>query len=104
MIDLVGAVYFQSNLKVLAYQGKMICVGLLSGQQSTITLGLLPQKRLQTEGTVLTSRNLAEKIQLVQDFKREIIPDLSDGKLSTCIAKVFKVNEIEQDNIHLKKR
>ncbi len=102
VIDLVGAVYFQSNLKVLAYQGKMICVGLLSGQQSMIALGLLLQKRLQIEGTVLRSRSLAEKIQLVQEFKREILPAFSDGKLSPCLSKVFKVDEIEQAHFTLK--
>jgi NADPH2:quinone reductase len=102
VIDLVGAVYFQSNLKVLAYQGKMICVGLLSGQQASISMGLLLQKRLQIEGTVLRSRSLAEKIQLVQDFKKEILPALNCGQLKPCLAKSFKVGAIEMAHQTLK--
>lgn len=81
VVDLIGAAYLPQNLKVLKSKGRLIVVGLLGGVRGELPLGLLLAKRLTVRGTVLRSRELADKIKLTQEVTRLVLPALKLGQL-----------------------
>jgi NADPH2:quinone reductase len=102
IIDFLGAQYLNSHLKTIAYQGKMVCIGLLSGMNATLPMTTLLQKRLSIEGTVLRSRSIEEKISLIQCFKKELLPAIEAGKIKPILSKCYTVAEIETAHLQLK--
>lgn len=74
ILDLVGGVYLNGNLKVLATGGRQIVVGVPSGAKAEIDLRLLMGKRALIKGTVLRARPLEEKIALAREFEQRVCP------------------------------
>ncbi len=102
VIDFLGAQYLNTHLKTLAYQGKLVCIGLLSGANAQLPMTTLLQKRLQIEGTVLRSRAIEEKIALVQRFEKELLPAIASAKLNPIVFRSYGVEQIENAHIDLK--
>lgn len=96
VIDLVGARYFQENLKCLSDCGRLILVGLTGGRKAEFDLGLALSKRLTIKGTVLRSRSLVEKVLLTEIFSAGIVPMFGDGTLKANVDRVFPMDGIRQ--------
>jgi NADPH2:quinone reductase len=94
ILDLVGAVYFQSNLESLNLKGRIILVGTPSGSKAELNFGQVMAKRLKIIGTVLRSRPTPEKAEATRKFAEEVVPLLGNGKLKPNIDKIFKIEEI----------
>ncbi|EGG10434.1 uncharacterized protein MELLADRAFT_93398 [Melampsora larici-populina 98AG31] len=65
ILDLVGQSYWNSNIKSLSKDGKLVLLGLLSGGkiQTPVELGPILFKRLKIEGTTLRSRSIDYQCQ-----------------------------------------
>jgi NADPH:quinone reductase-like Zn-dependent oxidoreductase len=94
IVDLVGAPYFGANLKALAPQGRLVCVGLTAGAKAEINLGVLLSKRLRVFGTVLRARTTAEKTAAVRGFADHVLPLVRCGMLKPVVDRTFKIDEI----------
>ncbi|MEP6946245.1 MAG: NAD(P)H-quinone oxidoreductase [Acidobacteriota bacterium] len=94
ILDLVGAAYFEQNLEALAIKGRLILVGLTSGRQAEFNLGLALQKRATIIGTILRARAADEKAQLTQLFSTEVLPLLSDGRVTPNLDMVFAATDV----------
>jgi len=92
-IDFVGASTWPLNLEVAALRGRIVLVGTMSGQKVGADLGVLMRKRLTVVGTVLRSRPLEEKIELVQSFARTMLPLLATGRLRPVVDRVLPMDE-----------
>ena len=73
IVDFVGGPALSALIGAAAYQGSLIIVGLLGGLKSEISLGHVLMKRLRIQGTVLRSRALREKAELVRQFRAHLI-------------------------------
>lgn len=93
-IDFVGAATFALNVEVLAPQGRMVLLGTLSGGSVEVDLGALMRKRLTVIGSVLRSRPIEEKIELVQSFSRTVLPLLAMGRLQPVVDRVFPLEDV----------
>jgi putative PIG3 family NAD(P)H quinone oxidoreductase len=92
-IDLLGASSWRLNLEVLAVRGRLVLCGTMGGSQVEVDLGTLLRKRLTVVGTVLRSRAVEEKIDLVQSFSRTMLPLLAAGRLRPVVDRVVPLEE-----------
>lgn len=92
-IDLVGASTWPLNLAVAAQRGRIVLVGTMGGAKVEADLGVLMRKRLTVVGTVLRSRPLEEKIELVQSFARTMLPLIAAGRLQPVVDRVLPLDE-----------
>ena len=89
ILDPVGADYLARNLQALAPLGRLVHIGLLSGGQTQIDLGLVLGKRLRLIGSTLRRRPLAEKVAITRNFSERFWPLLRDGTLQPVIDRTF---------------
>jgi len=96
VLDLVGAAYLDTNLKVMAMKGRMIQVGTTSGSKATLDFGVVMSKRLTIKGTVLRARSVEEKATATRLFAKHVVPLLADGSVKPAIDRIFKLDEARE--------
>jgi putative PIG3 family NAD(P)H quinone oxidoreductase len=94
ILDHVGAKYLGPNMKSLAYKGKMVSIGVISGIKAELNLALMMVKRQQIIGSVLRSRPVSEKAEIVAEFTRRALPKFADRTIIPIIEKAFTIDEI----------
>ena len=93
VLDLVGGEHLPLLLEALAPRGRLVLVGLMAGRRAEIDLGTLLARRLTLVGSVLRSRDRAEKAELVRGFRDFAAPRLTAGRLAPRIDRVFPFEE-----------
>lgn len=94
VLELVGAPHFPGNLEALAPNGRIVVVGVGAGQEITLPLIVLMQKRALVRGTVLRARPLEEKGTVVRAFEREVVPALASGRMRPLVDSVFPAADV----------
>jgi putative PIG3 family NAD(P)H quinone oxidoreductase len=94
ILDLVGAAAWKTHTTVLRSRGRIVVIGLLGGPRCEVDLAWLMGARATLRGSVLRSRSLEEKITLVQEFSKRILPLFASGKLSTCVDRSVPFREV----------
>lgn len=95
ILDPVGADYLDRNLRALAFKGRLVEIGLLSGAKATIDMGLLLRKRLTLVGSTLRTRPVKEKIALTRSFRDRFWPLLTSGKMTPVIDRTFSIQDAQ---------
>ena len=94
ILDHVGAKYLEPNMKSLGYTGKLVVIGVISGIKAELNLALMMVKRQQIIGSVLRSRPVAEKAEIVAEFTRQAMPKFADRSIVPIIEKVFHIDQV----------
>jgi putative PIG3 family NAD(P)H quinone oxidoreductase len=94
ILDHVGAKYLAPNMNSLAYKGKLVSIGVISGIKAELNLALMMVKRQQIIGSVLRSRPVAEKAEIVAEFTRRALPEFADRTIVPIIEKVFALEQV----------
>jgi putative PIG3 family NAD(P)H quinone oxidoreductase len=94
ILDHVGAKYLAPNMNSLAYKGRLVIIGVTSGIKAELNLALMMVKRQSIVGSVLRSRPVSEKGEIVAEFTRRAIPKFADRKVVPIIEKVFTIDQI----------
>ena len=94
VLDLVGAAYFEANLRAMALRGRMIHVGTTSGSKATLDLGIVMSKRLMLRGTVLRARSVEEKATVTRLFAKHVVPLLANGLVKPVIDRTYQLEEV----------
>ena len=97
VLDIVGAAYFERNLRCLAMDGRLVLVGLMQGA-SVERFSLLPvlTRRLVITGSSLRPRSTAEKGAIAAALREQIWPILSAGRAAPRVHAVFALDEAAQ--------
>ncbi len=93
VVDLLGAAFWRLNVEVAARGGRIVLVGTLGGARVNADLGALMHKRITVIGTVLRARPVEEKMALVQDFARRMLPLLAVGRLRPVVDRVIPLED-----------
>lgn len=94
VIDFVGGAYLAPNLRSLRPGGTLVQVGILSGAaEATIPLNLLLHNHLRLQGTVMKSRDPAEKRAMIERFAALALPLLAAGQLKPLIHATLPLEE-----------
>lgn len=102
ILDPVGAAYLPRNLALLRPLGRLVSIGLLSGGQATLDMGLLLGKRLRLIGSTLRSRPLAEKIAITEQFRARFWSLLAAGEMSPVIDCAFPMPEAQAAHAYVR--
>ena len=94
LIDFIGASALQRHQACLATRGRLVLVGLLGGATAQLDLGQLLRKRQRLCGLVMRSRSLAEKVEVVRRFQRELWSALDSGALSPRLDQIFPFADV----------
>ncbi len=94
ILDHVGAQYLKPNMKSLGYKGRLVVIGVISGIKAELNLALMMVKRQQIIGSVLRSRPVSEKGEIVAEFTRRALPKFADRSIVPIIEKVFPMDEV----------
>ncbi|MGB3400007.1 MAG: NAD(P)H-quinone oxidoreductase [Candidatus Deferrimicrobiaceae bacterium] len=102
ILDLVGALYFEQNIKSLAEDGKLILIGTMGGAVAErVNLLDLLFRRLQILGTSLRSLDTAMRIGLTQRFSGFALPRFADGRLRPVIDSVCDWTEVASAHLRM---
>lgn len=94
ILDHVGAKYLAPNMNSLGYAGRLVIIGVISGIKAELNLALMMVKRQQIIGSVLRSRPVKDKADIVAEFTRTALPKFADRTIVPIIEKVFPLEEI----------
>jgi len=78
ILDHVGAKYLAPNMNSLGYKGKLVIIGIISGIKAELNLALMMVKRQQIIGSVLRSRPVSEKGEIIAEFTKTALPKFAD--------------------------
>jgi NADPH:quinone reductase-like Zn-dependent oxidoreductase len=96
ILDHVGAKYLSPNMNSLGYKGKLVIIGVISGIKAELNLALMMVKRQCIIGSVLRSRPVAEKAEIVAEFTRRALPKFADRTIVPIIEKVFPLDQVAE--------
>lgn len=94
ILDHVGAKYLAPNMNSLAYAGRLVIIGIISGIKAELNLALMMVKRQQIIGSVLRSRPVRDKGEIAAEFTRTALPRFADRTIVPIIEKVFSIDEV----------
>lgn len=94
ILDHIGAKYLAPNMNSLAYKGRLVIIGVTSGIKAELNLALMMVKRQQIIGSVLRSRPVQEKGEIVAEFIRRALPEFADRTIVPMIEKVFSIDQV----------
>lgn len=94
VVELVGGVYVEEDLRCITTLGRIVVVGLTGGRSARLDLGVLLRKRLTLTGTVLRSRSRAEKAAATRAFVDDGLALLADGDIAPPIHEVIPMAEV----------
>jgi len=94
ILDHVGAKYLAPNMASLGYAGRLVIIGVISGIKAELNLALMMVKRQQIIGSVLRSRPVKDKADIVAEFTRVALPRFADRTIVPIIEKSFPLDEV----------
>ena len=97
ILDIVGAAYFEKNLKSLAFDGRLVQVSTQSGATvERFDLFLLMRKRLVVTGSTMRPRTTAQKGAIAADLRKNAWPLLDAGRISPLIHATFPLEQVAE--------
>lgn len=93
IVDLVGAPYWQDNLRCLALDGRLVLLSVMGGAQAESDLALILRKRLTISGSTLRNRSRDYKAALTRSFEAFAWEAFAAGQLRPVIDRVLDWQE-----------
>jgi len=97
ILDIVGAPYFERNLKSLAMDGRLVEVATqLGAKAESVDLFLVMRKRLTITGSTMRPRTTEEKAAIAAALREKVWPALDAGRAGPVIHAVFPLSEVAE--------
>jgi NADPH:quinone reductase len=94
VLDIVGAPYFERNLRCLAMDGRLVQVAVMQGAKvERFDLAHVMQRRLVITGSTMRPRSTAEKGALAQALRERVWPVLNAGRCGPLVHASFPLAE-----------
>jgi NADPH2:quinone reductase len=110
IIDIVGAPYFERNLKSLALDGRLVEVATQYGTKvDRFDHFHLMRRRLTVTGSTMRPRTTAEKGAIADDLRAQVWPLLEAGRVVPVIHQVFPLEQaaeahrVMESSVHIGK-
>ena len=94
ILDLVGAGYWERNLRSLKPGGRILIVGLLGGSRVEADLWYILRRRLQVIGSAMRGRCLEDKIAITERFRERVLPLIESGEIRPVLDRVYPFEEV----------
>lgn len=96
ILDHIGANYLALNMKALAVGGTLVIIGVMSGAKAELNLALMMVKRQRIIGSVLRSRPVQEKQEIVAQFTSTVMPGFTDGSIAPVIYRTYPLDDVAE--------
>jgi NADPH2:quinone reductase len=93
ILELVGAINLEGNLRALDTGGRITIIGTSAGAKGEINLGLLMMKRVRMYGSTLRARPLEQKALVARAVERSVLPLLAAGAVRVPVAETFGLEQ-----------
>jgi putative PIG3 family NAD(P)H quinone oxidoreductase len=93
VLDSIGGKYLESNLAVLAVDGRLVIIGLMGGARAELDLAALLIRRLHVIGSTLRGKSPAEKAQIVAAFDARFGAALAAGRIRPRVDRVLPLDQ-----------
>jgi NADPH2:quinone reductase len=93
ILELVGAVNLEANLKALAMRGRICVIGVGAGASGEINLLSLMAKRGAIHASTLRARALEDKAAAARLVEKHVLPGFASGDLTVPVARTFAVED-----------
>jgi putative PIG3 family NAD(P)H quinone oxidoreductase len=93
ILDIVGASYLDTNLRLLAPDGRLVVIGVLGGAKAEINLARMLTGRLTVTASTLRARSPAEKGRIARALRDNVWPKLAAGDVRPVIQATFPLDE-----------
>lgn len=93
ILDVIGADYWERNMRAIALKGRMVLVGMMGGAGTGVSIGALLGKRASVRGTTLRARPLEEKAEATRAFEKSVVPHIASGRVKVVVDRVFPLAE-----------
>jgi putative PIG3 family NAD(P)H quinone oxidoreductase len=94
ILDIMGAVYLEQNVRALATSGRLVCIGMQGGTRGELDLGALLGKRGSLHATSLRSRPLAEKAAICRSVADGLWPLVADGRVQPIVEASYPMDQV----------
>jgi putative PIG3 family NAD(P)H quinone oxidoreductase len=94
ILDNMGASYLPRNIDALAPDGRIVMIGLQSGRDGQIPLGLMMGKRGSLFTTSLRDRPPAAKARIVAGVRRDLWPHLDGRRIVPVVDRSFALADM----------
>ena len=101
ILDVMGAAYLPRNIEALAFDGRISMIGLQSGREAQISLGVMMKKRASLFTTSLRDRPVAAKQRIVAGVRSDIWPLVESGRVRPVIDRRFELGDIVAAHRHM---
>lgn len=90
VLDMVGAAYFQRNLRCLGWDGRLVLIAFLGGHEvAAADLRPIMLRRLTVTGSTMRPRTTAQKGELAAALEAKVWPMLAAGRCGPEIYRTF---------------
>jgi NADPH2:quinone reductase len=96
ILELVGAPNLPADLDALATCGRIVVIGVGAGFKGEVNLLKLMGKRGTIRASTLRPRPLEEKAMTARAVERELLPALTEGRLTVPIAELFRFEQAQE--------
>lgn len=93
ILDMVGGDYVQKNIRVAAFQGRIISIAFLRGSKMEVDLIPMIFKQLVLTGSTLRTRPTEEKARIAEALLDKVWPLLENGVIAPVISTTFPLEE-----------
>lgn len=94
VLDMIGAAYFERNLKSLGRDGRLSIIAFLGGAVvERVNLAPIMLKRLRVMGSAMRPRTAAEKRAIRDELLEKVWPLLEEGRVAPVIHAVMPYGE-----------
>jgi putative PIG3 family NAD(P)H quinone oxidoreductase len=96
ILDIIGAKYLEDNIKSIAYDGRLVVIGMQGGTLGKLDLGRLMCRRGWVTGTGLRTRSVAEKGQIIAEVVGHVWPLIAAKKVRPIVHRTFPLADVRK--------
>jgi putative PIG3 family NAD(P)H quinone oxidoreductase len=96
ILDIIGAKYLEDNVKTLAYDGRLVVIGMQGGTTGSLDLGRLVSRRGSITGTGLRVRSVADKARILAEVVGHVWPLVEAKKVRPIVHRTLPLAEVRQ--------
>ena len=93
ILDIVGGSYTPRNLASLAMDGRLVQIGLMESESTTIDLRRVLGRRLTLTGSTLRPRSVEEKAAIAHALVEHVWPLVERGAVRPVVYRTFRLEE-----------
>ncbi|KXZ69784.1 Phthiocerol synthesis polyketide synthase type I PpsC [Acinetobacter venetianus] len=97
ILDIIGAAYFNQNLRLLKRDGRLVIIGFMGGRKvDDFDIQELMLKRAVVTGSTMRARTNDEKAKITRELEQFVWPLIEAGQCKPIIYKTFAFEDVAQ--------